>query len=66
MYNKVLKHEKSAIHKDAYETYLRACTNTIVDVLLGELYSKEIKQNCLVLHRIVDVVIVLAKQNLVF
>lgn len=66
VYNKVFKHEKSAIHKDACETYLRACTNNIVDVLLGDLYSKEMEQNRLVLHRIVDIVVVLAKQNLAF
>lgn len=66
VYNKVLKHEKSVLHKDACETYLRVCTNNTVDVLLGSMYDKEIQKNRMVIHRVVDIIIVLAKQNLAF
>lgn len=54
------------LHKYACETYLRVCKNITVDVLLGSMYDKEIEKNRMVLHRVVDIIIVLAKQNLAF
>ncbi|KAE9522231.1 hypothetical protein AGLY_017369 [Aphis glycines] len=38
----------------------------VKDVLLGSMYDKEIEKNRMVLHRVVDIIIVLAKQNLAF
>lgn len=66
IYIKVQKHENSAIHKTACESYLRACTNKNIDVILENFHNKEVEKNHMVLDRIISIVIVLAKQNLAF
>lgn len=66
IYLKVQKHENSAIHKTACESYLRACTNKNIDVILENFHNKEVEKNHMVLDRIISIVIVLAKQNLAF
>ncbi|KAF0731467.1 zinc finger MYM-type protein 1-like, partial [Aphis craccivora] len=66
IYIKINKHEKSNVHNEAVSMYLRLDSGNSVKALIHIQRSKEVQENRLVMLRIIDIILTLAKQDIAF
>ncbi|XP_025192694.1 uncharacterized protein LOC112592760 [Melanaphis sacchari] len=66
IYIKINKHEESNVPNEAVSTYLRLDSGKSVKALIHIQRSKEIQENRLVMLRIIDIILTLAKQDIAF
>lgn len=66
MYIKINKHEESNVHNEDVSTYLRLDSGKSVNALIHIQWSKEVQENRLVMLRIIDIILTVAKQDIAF
>lgn len=66
IYLKVEKHEKSDVHQASVSAYMQVDLNMTIDTLLKSQRLEKVENNRLVLIRIIDIIITLAKQDMAF
>jgi len=66
LYIKINKHEESNVHNEAVSTYLRLDSGKSVKALIHIQRLKEVQERRLVMLRIIDIILTLAKQDIAF